>query len=103
MIGVSVEMRVKPGRGAELEQIMATLAEAIEREEPGTRVFSLSRSRDDENLYTAFEIYESAAAIELHGATEHLRIARLGFAEVLESKRLDWLETTTLVSRNVVG
>ena len=75
MITVIATVRAKPGLGAELEADFRAYAEVVKKNEPGTLMYTLSRSREDPDLYYALETYADEAAVQAHIANFHSRPA----------------------------
>jgi quinol monooxygenase YgiN len=73
MITVIATVRAKPGKGPELEADFRAWAEVVKAKEPGTLMYTLSRSREDPNLYYALETYADPAAVEAHMANFRAR------------------------------
>ncbi len=66
MLTAIVTLRVVPGAHAQLEADYRLWSKVVKREEPGTLLYSLCRSRDDANTYFAVEQYRDEAAMKLH-------------------------------------
>ena len=66
MITVIATVRAKPGMGADLEADFRAWAEVVKANEPGTLQYTLSRSREDPDVYYALELYQDEAAVEAH-------------------------------------
>ena len=66
MITVIATVRAKPGMGAALEADFRAWAEVVKANEPGTLQYTLSRSREDADVYYALELYQDEAAVETH-------------------------------------
>ena len=66
MIAVIATVRAKPGKGAEVEADFRAWAEAVRANEPGTLQYTLSRSREDPQLYYTFELFADQAAVDAH-------------------------------------
>ena len=75
MITVIATIRAKPGKGPELEADFRAWAEVVKAKEPGTLQYTLSRSREDPDLYVAFELYADDAAVAAHMANFQARPA----------------------------
>lgn len=82
MITVIATVRAKPGKGAELEADFRAWAAVVKEKEPGTLMYSLSRSREDPNLYYALETYADEAAVQAHMA--NFRARQGGATDVAE-------------------
>ena len=66
MITVIATVRAAPGKGPELEADFKAYAEQVKQNEPGTLMYTLSRSREDPELYYALETYADEAAVQAH-------------------------------------
>lgn len=73
MIGVVAVIRAKEGREAEFERAFTDMAAQVKANEPGNRMYQLTRSRSDPRLYKVLEMYDDQAAVEAHGASEHYK------------------------------
>jgi quinol monooxygenase YgiN len=73
MITVIATVRAKPGKGPELEADFRAWAEVVKAREPGTLMYTLSRSREDPDLYYALEFYQDDAAVQSHLANFQAR------------------------------
>ena len=68
MITVIAIVRAKPGMGPALEADFKDWAAVVKAKEPGTLTYTLSRSREEPELYYALETYADEAAVEAHMA-----------------------------------
>jgi quinol monooxygenase YgiN len=82
-----------PGREAELEAHLRSLA-APTRAEPGCLAYDLYRSPEHPHEFMRFERWESAAALERHKQTPHLRAS-------FEKRRREGWTTEILTWRRV--
>ena len=73
MIGVVAVIRAKEGREAEFEQAFAEMTAGVKANEPGNRMYQLTRSRAEPRLYKVLEMYDDQAALEAHGASDHYK------------------------------
>lgn len=78
MITAIVKLRAKAGRGAEVEADFRRYAEWVRANEPGLRLYTLSRSQTDMDSFTALEVYENQAALDLHLANFQKNISLFG-------------------------
>ncbi len=74
-IGVIATLTVQEGKGPELEAVFAELAGQVRANEPGNRLYQLTRPRGAENVYVVMELYDDQASIEAHGKSDHFRAA----------------------------
>lgn len=67
---VTAMLTAKPGREARLREVLCELAERS-REEPGCRVYEVSRAVDDPRRFLVYERYVDVAAYRAHTDSEH--------------------------------
>ena len=65
-----VNVRIKPGHGAELKPAMLENAANSVKEEHCTH-FDVVVSEDDENSFLFYEVYKDAEALEAHRKSPH--------------------------------
>jgi (4S)-4-hydroxy-5-phosphonooxypentane-2,3-dione isomerase len=69
----AVDIDVAPG---EIDKYLAALEEnaaASVKQEPGCHAFNITVSQKDPNHVFIFEVYDNAAALEAHRATDHFK------------------------------
>ncbi len=84
MIAVTAELRVKQGRQEALEQQLGRLAEQVRGAEPGCRLYVVTRSKHDPQLYQTLERYDDEEALSAHSHAEHYTAALRGLMDCLE-------------------
>jgi (4S)-4-hydroxy-5-phosphonooxypentane-2,3-dione isomerase len=69
---VAVDIDIVPGQ---IDNYIAAIKEnaAAAVKEPGCREFNVSQSEKDPNHVLLFEVYDNAAAVEAHRATDHFK------------------------------
>ena len=79
-IGVVAKLTIKEGKNEEFEAIFKELANAVTTNEEGNIFYALHRSRENETAYVVLEQYIDQAALDAHGASDHMKSigARLG-------------------------
>ncbi|MBH0779583.1 putative quinol monooxygenase [Nocardia bovistercoris] len=93
MIAVIAELTIQEGKGADFESVFADLAAQIALHEPGNKQYQLVRSKAEPTSYRIFELYDDAAALELHGKSEHFRAAGQRLAPLLAAApKIDYFE-----------
>ena len=68
MICAVVKITTKPGMGDQLVQGFVENAARVKAGEPGTRLYTLNKSRDEAEVYYAVEFYDDDAAMQTHMA-----------------------------------
>jgi quinol monooxygenase YgiN len=62
-----VRFKIKPGKNAEFEKVMATLQSALPKSEPGNVYYDLYLPSADSQTYVLIEHYRNADAVTAHG------------------------------------
>ncbi len=75
MIGIIATLKVQDGKGPEFEGVFTGLAEQVRANEPGNRLYQLTKSRADPNTYKVLELYADQDALTHHGQTDYFRAA----------------------------
>lgn len=73
MIGIVATIRIQTGQHAAFEAAMKPFVEAVRREEPGARLYSMTRKQGSTTEYVMMEQYDSQAALDAHNATPHFQ------------------------------
>jgi quinol monooxygenase YgiN len=75
MIGIIATLKVQDGKGSEFEGVFNGLAEQVRANEPGNRLYQLTKSRADPNTYKVLELYADQDALTHHGQTDYFKAA----------------------------
>jgi quinol monooxygenase YgiN len=75
MIGIIATLKVQDGKGPEFEGVFNGLAEQVRANEPGNRLYQLTKSRADPNTYKVLELYADQDALTHHGQTDYFKAA----------------------------
>lgn len=73
-ISLIAKLTAAEGKSEELNAALVALA-AAGSEEPGLEIYSFHRSKDDENVIYAFELYTNQEALDVHGKGETMKAA----------------------------
>jgi quinol monooxygenase YgiN len=73
MIGIIATFVVKPEETATFEAAIADFVAKVKATEPGVLTYDCFKSRTDANTYQMLEIYADQAALDAHGATDHMK------------------------------
>jgi quinol monooxygenase YgiN len=73
-ISLIAKLTAAEGKVEELNTALTALAAAGD-EESGLEIYSFHRSKDDENVIYAFELYTDQAALDVHGKGETMKAA----------------------------
>ena len=73
MIGVVAVLKVKDGKASEFETIFKALSAKVRGNEPGNKLYQLTKSRTEPNAYKVLELYDDQAALSAHGQTDYFK------------------------------
>lgn len=73
MIAVIATIRTKEGMGPQFEAAFAPLQAAVNANEPGNKLYQLTKPVEGADVYKVLEIYEDEAAVEAHRASSHFK------------------------------
>ena len=86
MIGVVAILRAKEGREADFEHTFMEMTAKVKANEPGNRMYQLTRSRTEPRTYKVLEMYDDQAAFEAHGSSEHYKEGGRALRDLVESR-----------------
>ena len=72
MLGIVATIKTKPGQEAAFEEVAKALVAAVNANEPGCLLYTLSKA-EEPNTYVFMERYKDEAAVEAHRATAHFK------------------------------
>ncbi len=73
MIGIVATIKAQAGKGAEFEAVFAELAAKVRADEPGNKLYQLTKSRTEPDTYKVLELYVDQDAIAAHREAPHFR------------------------------
>jgi quinol monooxygenase YgiN len=79
-----VKFKIKPGRNAEFEKIMATLQSQLPAAEPGNIYYDLYVPSADSQTYIIIEHYRNAEAVQAHGKDPNTQKMAAAIKELLD-------------------
>lgn len=79
-----VRFKIKPGRNADFEKIMATLQSQLPASEPGNVYYDLYLPSADSQTYVIIEHYRNAAAVQAHGKDPNTRKMAAAIKDLLD-------------------
>jgi quinol monooxygenase YgiN len=85
-IGVFAIVKVKPGKGRELEAIAKELMAVVRKNEPGNHYYQFFKSKIHEDNYVVMEIYDDDAAFKFHVNSDHFNILSPRLSSVVEGR-----------------
>lgn len=81
MIGICMDVRVKPDRGDEFAALVTQLQADVRKNEPDVHLFQVMRSDDDPLMFAFVEVFATEAAFEAHpNMPYHKAMAAAGWA-----------------------
>lgn len=84
MLAIIAKLKVVPGKEAEFEKVMLGLAKEVRANEPGNKLYTLTKSEAGE--YLMLELYDSEASLAAHGQTTHFKAAGPKFAGLMAGR-----------------
>ena len=97
----AVDIDVVPG---EINHYLAALEEngaASVKQEPGCHTFNITVSQKDPNHVFIFEVYDSAAALEAHRATDHFKKYAAATKDMIAKREARALSTVATYSKGM--
>ena len=90
---LAAKWTAKAGEEQRVQDALERLA-GPSRAEPGCRFYQPCRDTEDPRVFLIFEIYDDAAALEAHAASEHFQRIAAGEAfDLLASRERSFYET----------
>ncbi|MDO8614744.1 MAG: antibiotic biosynthesis monooxygenase [Dehalococcoidia bacterium] len=98
---ILAQFRIIPGKEAEAEEAMKTMAASVESKESGARTYIFHRNLKDPLAVSVWEIYADDAASAAHRATEYMAAFRTYFGPLFdpETVKIERLERIAGFSR----
>ena len=84
MLAVIAKLKVAPGKEADFEKVMGALAKEVRANEPGNKLYTLTKSEAGE--YLVLELYDSEEALTTHGQSAHFKDAGPKFAGLMAGR-----------------
>lgn len=84
---VIAELEVKPERLGEFVTLARSFAAECLAREPGCRQFQVVRLESTPHHVLFFEVYDDAAAFDVHRASDHLMRFKAAFQEMVTGER----------------
>jgi (4S)-4-hydroxy-5-phosphonooxypentane-2,3-dione isomerase len=93
-----VELDIVP---AEMDKFMVAIKEngANAVKEPGCREFNIAVSQKDPNHVVLFEVYDNAAALETHRATDHFKKYAATVKDMVAKRNVQGLSSVAMNSK----
>jgi quinol monooxygenase YgiN len=85
MIAIVATLTVKDGHADKMAEVLIATSAAVRANEPGCRLYQVTRSRSDSNVFKVLEQYESERAFEAHRQAPHMGPLRAAFQEHLSA------------------
>jgi autoinducer 2-degrading protein len=98
---ILARFKILPGKEAEADEAIKTMAIAVEENEGGALAYLFYQNRKDPNEITVYEIYKDDEAFQAHSGTEHMGAFRGFFGSVFDpaTVKIDRLERIAGFSR----
>jgi quinol monooxygenase YgiN len=93
MIYVIAKLMVNSGKQEAFKAVLRDLAAEVKRCEPGTLVYQLTASRQDDTIFKMIELYKDQEAQSVHGQSQGFKDIAANLAGILagppETEKLD--------------
>ena len=86
MIGVVAVIRAKEGREAEFEAAFAEMTAKVKANEPGNKMYQLTKSRSEPRTYKVLEMYDDQTAFDAHGSSDHYKEGGRKLRDLVEGR-----------------
>lgn len=86
MIGVVAKIVAKEGQEQTLEDAFRVAVAAVKADEPGNKMYQLTKSRTEPRTYKVMEIYTDQAALDAHGQSEHYKALGRTLRDAVEGR-----------------
>ena len=86
MIGVVAKIVAKEGHEQTLEDAFRTAVAQVKANEPGNKMYQLTKSRTEPRTYKVMEIYTDQAALEAHGQSDHYKALGRTLRDAVEGR-----------------
>ena len=83
---IQVTLKLQPGRADAFVPHILANAESAVRDEPDCHDFQVFQSADDPDSFVLFEVYASAAALDVHRETPHYRAFAEAAGDMIREK-----------------
>jgi len=84
MLAIIAKLKVAPGKETEFEKVMLGLAKEVRANEPGNKMYTLTKSEAGE--YIVLELYGTEDALAAHGQSAHFKAAGPKFAGLMAGR-----------------
>lgn len=88
MVSLLFRMRIRDGKEAEAVAQLASMASAVEANEPGVLAYVFHRATDDPMQVVLFESYVDDEAFQAHMKTPHMAAFRASVAELFDTSNI---------------
>jgi quinol monooxygenase YgiN len=85
MIAIIARMKMQAGKEDEALDVVRTMADAVEANEPKALAYVCHRNQKDPAEIIFFEVYADDEAFATHNQTPHMGVMRSKFAELFDT------------------
>ena len=94
MIAIIATLVAKTGREAEFEAAFLQMTDAVKANEPGNRMYQLTRAQDAPRTYKVLEVYSDQAAVDAHRGSNHYKAGGRALRDLVEAPpKIEMLDT----------
>jgi quinol monooxygenase YgiN len=84
MLALIAKLNVAAGKEEDFEKVMLELVAGVRANEPGNKLYTLTKS--DKGEYFVLELYDDEAALRAHGQSAHFKAAGAKFAGLMSGR-----------------
>ena len=86
MICILATITVKEGKEGLFEETFINLSKEVRKNEKGNVFYQISKDRDEPLTYIVMEHYIDQESVDLHGKSDHFRVAGPKLGECIEGR-----------------
>ena len=92
-----VRFKIKPGKNAEFEKLIAKVQASLPSSEPGNIYYDLYQPSGEPQTYVIIEHYKNAQAVTAHGQDKAVKDMFVGLKDVLDGPQQQAIQADRLV------
>lgn len=95
MMAVIARLTAKPGRANELKEVLAVACSLVRENEPDVVQYHVMQSRENDHIFSMFEVYRNEAALEYHinGTPYIARLMPMIMQPLACDPELEWMDS----------
>jgi quinol monooxygenase YgiN len=104
-VAVIFRAAAQPGKEQQAADALSNMVQEVEKNEPDTLAYVLTRANDNPAQMAVFEVYKDQQTFEAHQKTPHMDTMRGAFGELFDGStvKIEWLERIAGHARALPG